>query len=341
MTGMIEQRPRLMWRVGDRVMALGERTLIMGILNCTPDSFSDGGRHGSVEAAVAHGLAMLDENADLLDLGAESTRPGATPVTPEVEQGRLLPVLRGLRRARPEVLLAVDTYHAGTAAEAMAAGAAVVNDVSGLLWDGEMARTLAGAEPRPGVVLMHARGTPASWASLPALAAGEETTLVMRGLAEQLAAAVDAGVDRESVVLDPGFGFGKRGDENMALLARLGGLKKLGRPVLVGLSRKGFLASGGVGRGGTENISAASARSEERLYATIAANVAAVLGGAHVLRVHDVAAGREAAMMGDRLLAAGDARDLGDAGGGTLARIRDFSVGERGFPEQETLRSSR
>ena len=318
----IEPRPRLLWRVGERVVALGERTLIMGILNCTPDSFSDGGRHGSVEAAVAHGLAMLEEGADLLDLGAESTRPGATAVAPEVEQARLLPVLCGVRRGRPDALLAVDTYHATTAAEALRAGADVINDVSGLLWDDLMAGTLARARPRPGVVIMHARGTPTSWATLPALSPGEETALVVAGLAARMAVAEQVGIARESVVLDPGFGFGKRGDENMALLAGLGEMRALGRPVLVGLSRKGFLAhSGKAGREGTTDAAeagaaaASQAASRQRLYATIAANTAAVLGGAHLLRVHDVVAGREAAAVGDRLLAARAGRNgVADAG---------------------------
>lgn len=292
------RRARFLWRAGERVVELGERTLIMGILNCTPDSFADGGRHGTVELAVAHGLRMLDDGADLLDVGAESTRPGATPVTPAMEQERLLPVLRDLRRARPELLMAVDTYHAGTATAAMEAGAAVVNDVSGLLWDPAMAGVLAGAEARPGVVLMHARGTPASWAALPGLAAGEETALVLAGLGAQMAVATEAGLERERIVLDPGFGFGKRGDENVALLARLAALADLGRPLLVGLSRKGFL-------GGAARAGAGGAASEARLYATVAANTAAVLAGAHILRVHDVAAGREAGAMGDRLLLAG------------------------------------
>ena len=303
MTLPLLRRPRFLWRVGERDILLGERTLVMGILNCTPDSFSDGGRHSSVEAAVAHGMAMLEQGADLLDLGAESTRPGATPVTPELEQARLLPVLRHLRRARPEALLAVDTYHATTAVTALAAGADVINDVSGLLWDGAMAHALAAAEPRPGLVLMHARGTPASWAALPPLVAGAETELVRTGLAEQLAVAVAAGLAPESLVLDPGFGFGKRGEENMALLARLGELHGLRRPLLVGLSRKGFLAGARPPRQPDSGPGSA-----ERLYATVAANTAAVLAGAHVLRVHDITAGCEAATMGDRLLAAAGPR---------------------------------
>ncbi len=296
-----------MWRIGDRVLALGERTLLMGILNCTPDSFSDGGRHSTVKDAAAHGLSLLEAGADLLDLGAESTRPGATPVSAELEQHRLLPVLQALRRARPEALLSVDTYHAGTAAAAIADGADVINDVSGLLWDQAMVSTLAAARPQPGVVIMHARGSPASWAQLPPLPDGEETALVVAGLAQQLSLATSAGLDAERVVLDPGFGFGKRGGENIALLARLSALLPLGRPLLIGLSRKGFLAEPrpgdqAVATSGDSAKSDPCANSDQRLHATIAANTAAVLAGAHLLRVHDVAAARASISVADRLL---------------------------------------
>ena len=278
------------------MMALGERTLVMGIVNVTPDSFSDGGRHVSVGAAVAHGLRLLEEGADLLDLGAESTRPGAVALSAEEEQSRLLPVLRELRRVRVEAMLSVDTYHAATAEAALAMGADVVNDVSGLLWDEAMGPVLATARPAPGVVLMHARGRPAEWSRLPALAAGEVLPMVRDGLRERMAAAAAVGIAAESVMLDPGFGFGKRGEENVALLAGMAELHTLGRPLLTGLSRKGFLATGE----GRSN----QAAGEARLHATIAANTAAILAGAHALRVHDVAAARVAAAVGDRVLAA-------------------------------------
>ena len=286
-------RPRYDWRLPRGSVALGERTLLMGIVNVTPDSFSDGGRHVSVEAAVTHGLRLLDEGADLLDVGAESTRPGATALAAEEERARLMPVVRGLRALRPEALLSVDTYHAGTAAAALAAGVDVINDVSGMLWDVAMGATLAAARPAPGVVLMQTRGRPTEWAALPGLAAEEVLPLVLDGLRERLREAKGAGVPIEAVMLDPGFGFGKRGAENFALLAGLAELHALGRPLLIGLSRKGFLAAGD----GKDE-----AASEARLHATIAANTAAVLAGAHVLRVHDVAAGRAAAAVADRVL---------------------------------------
>lgn len=290
-------RPRLNWQLPRGLLQLGERTMLLGILNCTPDSFSDGGRHTSVDDAVRHGLTMLDEGADILDLGAESTRPGASPVEALLEQERLLPVLRRLRQLRPHALLSVDTYHASTASLALAAEADIINDVSGLLWDPAMAPALVKASPTPAVVVMHARGTPLTWRSLPPLPPGQETGLVRTELARQLAVAVAAGIPTEAVVLDPGFGFGKRGDENIALLAHLPVLHALGRPLLVGLSRKGFLASAG------EPIAPGStpALSESRLQATTAAHTAAVLAGAHLVRVHDVAAARAAVSLADRL----------------------------------------
>ena len=288
-------RSRFQWSLPRGPLALGERTLVMGIVNVTPDSFSDGGRYDGTDAAVRHGLRLLDEGADLLDLGAESTRPGAVPLTAGVEQARLLPVLRELRRARPETLLSVDTYHAATARAALALAADVINDVSGLLWDPAMAEALAQARPAPGVVLMHTRGRPVEWASLPALRPEAVVPLVLDGLQECLRAAQAAGIATESIVLDPGFGFGKHGDENVHLLAGFAELHALGRPLLAGLSRKGFLM-------------AADARneavSEARLEATIAGHAAAILAGAHLLRVHDVPAARSAASVGDRLLRA-------------------------------------
>ena len=231
-------RPRLAWQLRERTLALGERTLLMAIVNLTPDSFADDGQFDGPEHAIDRSLALLDEGADILDLGAESTRPGATPLTPEREQERLRPVLGALRAARPDAILSVDTFHASTAAMALELGADVINDVSGLRWDQAMAETLAGAPARPGVVLMHARGTPTTWADLPPLAPEAVPELVCRELAECLSHAVASGIPAECLVLDPGFGFGKRGAENYPLLAHLSDLHRLGRPLLGGLSRK-------------------------------------------------------------------------------------------------------
>ena len=267
----------------------------MGIVNVTPDSFSDSGRFALAETAVRHGLRLLEEGADLLDLGAESTRPGATPMSAADEQSRLLPVLRELRRVRPEALLSVDTYHRATAQAALVAGTDIINDVSGLLWDEAMSESLAQARPAPGVVLMHTRGRPTEWAALPEIEAGEVVPLIVRELRGRLAAGVAAGIATDTILLDPGFGFGKRGEENVALLAGLEMLHRLGRPLLIGLSRKGFLMLPELRN---------EAASEARLEATIAGNTAAILAGAHMLRVHDVPAARSAVSVGDRLLAA-------------------------------------
>ncbi len=269
----------------------------MGILNCTPDSFSDGVPYEAEEEAVRHGLCLLDEGADILDIGAESTRPGARPIAPATEQARLLPVLERLRQLRPDALLSVDTYHATTAGAALAHGADIVNDVSGLRWDRGMGEALTAAGGRPGLVLMHARGTPPTWKDLPALVPGEVSRLVVEELEEQLALAAAVGIAAEQIVVDPGFGFGKRGGENFALLADLATLHRLQRPILIGLSRKGFLAAKEVALADQE----ASARSLERQHATTAAQTAAVLAGAHILRVHEVEAALAAASVGDRL----------------------------------------
>jgi dihydropteroate synthase len=264
---------RFDWQIGGRTLVLGERPLLMAILNLTPDSFSGDGLSGRpLEEVLTHALAQLDAGADILDLGAESTRPGATPLSPAEEQLRLLPALQALRQARPGAVLSVDTYHAATAQAAMKAGADIINDVSGLTWDPAMAATLAASEC--GVVLMHTRGRPSEWATQPRLAEEEVVPAVLRELRAQLERAVAAGIAPERIVLDPGFGFGKRGViENFALLKGLAELQALGRPLLAGLSRKSFL-------------SPPDASLAERDAATAVANRAAVKAGASILRVH-------------------------------------------------------
>ena len=190
------------WRLRTRTLELGRRTLIMGVVNVTPDSFSDGGRFFNPRAAIAHALALLDEGAHLIDLGAESTRPGsraggaagselAPAVSAEEEQARLLPVLEGILRARPQAIVSVDTYKAATARAALAAGAEIVNDVSGFAWDPEMAAVCASF--KPGVVLMHTRGRPEEWSIQPQLEPDELLALVRTGLSASLAAAAQAG----------------------------------------------------------------------------------------------------------------------------------------------------
>jgi dihydropteroate synthase len=285
-------RARFDWRLRTRTLALGERTLLMAIVNITPDSFSGDGL-ASVDAAVRAALERLDGGADIVDLGAESTRPGSEPLSADAEQQRLLPVLEAVLRERPEAIISVDTYHAATAHAAVRAGAEIINDVSGLLWDEAMAATVA--ETRAGLVLMHTRGRPTEWPSQPPLAAADVVPLVLEGLRERLAVARAAGIAEESILLDPGFGFGKRGAENFALLAGFTRLNELHRPLLAGLSRKGFLGD-----------AVARVKAPSRTHATMAANVAAIIAGAHVVRVHDLQEAREAAAIADSILAGTD-----------------------------------
>jgi dihydropteroate synthase len=303
-------RPRFLWRLRTRTLALGERTLLMGILNVTPDSFSDGGQFISAESALRHALALLDQGADLLDLGGESTRPGAAPITPAEEQARVLPVLRAILAARPDTIVSIDTYHAETAHLAVEAGAEIVNDVSGHLWDPAMSAICAALAC--GAILMHTRGRPQEWRTLPPLAPGDVPPLVLHGLESRAQAALAAGIDRERLVLDPGFGFGKAFDENYPLLAHLDALHALGFPILAGVSRKGFLART-LANSRPANLAAPQpALSSSKGFAseawessqpTTIANTAAILAGAHILRVHDIAPARQAATIADCILA--------------------------------------
>ena len=290
------RRPRATWKLRTRALELGERTLLMGVLNVTPDSFSDGGTFLSTEAAAERALAMLDEGADILDIGGESTRPGSDPVSAQQELDRILPVMERVLRAHPACVISVDTYKAATARAAVRAGAEIVNDVSGLAWDEEVAA--ACAELHCGIVLMHTRGRPPEWKTQPRLRPEQLLPLVRDGLARSLGQALAAGVERERIVLDPGFGFGKVGGENYPLLARLEELLALGQPLLAGLSRKSFLGRTAAGPG-----AGAALPVHERLNATLAGSVAAILAGASVVRVHDVRPAVEAARIADAILA--------------------------------------
>lgn len=301
-------RKVLSWRLRTRTLELGARTLVMGVVNITPDSFSDGGLFLDPLAAVAHTLRLLDEGADLIDLGAESTRPGSgagsaagsksAPVVGDAEeQARLLPVIEGILAARPGTILSVDTYKAATARAALAAGVEIVNDVSGFNWDAEMARVCA--EFGAGVVLMHTRGRPAEWRTQPCLPADALLETVRTGLEASLALAGDAGIPADAIVLDPGYGFGKRFEQNYALLARQADLLSLGRPLLAGVSRKSFLGHTLAPMYGGE-----PAPPQKRETASLAAMVAAILCGASIVRVHSVRPAVEAALVADAVLAA-------------------------------------
>jgi dihydropteroate synthase len=298
-------RRKFDWRLRTRSLALGPRTLIMGILNATPDSFSDGGQFLDPRAALTHALQMLDDGADILDLGGESTRPNSTPITPAEEQSRVLPILRAILAARPDTILSIDTYHAETARLAIDSGAEIVNDVSGLLWDDAMAA--ACAELACGTILMHTRGRPHEWRTLPALALDDVVPLVLRELRVRADAALATGIRHAAIVLDPGFGFGKSFDENFPLLAQFDALHALNFPLLTGLSRKGFLRRTLAENSPAEPTKKSGAPhldSEMWVSANTAANTAAILAGAHILRVHDVRPARQAAAIADRILTA-------------------------------------
>ncbi|MDW7761854.1 MAG: dihydropteroate synthase [Acidobacteriota bacterium] len=264
-------------RLSNGNLSFGGRALVMGILNVTPDSFSDGGIYLDKDKAVARGLDMAAEGADILDIGGESSRPGSLPVSAEVEIERVVPVIRALRR-EIDLPLSIDTTKAAVARAAFEAGAGIVNDISALRFDPDMAATAArfGAA----VILMHMQGTPQTMQDAPHY---EDVLGEVRGfLKDRIHAAVEAGLPEESLAVDPGIGFGKRLEDNLALIDGLDAFLDLGRPVCVGVSRKAFI-------GRILDLPAS-----DRLEGTIAAAVLCADRGAHILRVHDVGAVRRA-----------------------------------------------
>lgn len=271
------------------VLVLGERTLVMGVLNVTPDSFSDGGHFLETEKAVKHALEMQRAGADLIDVGGESARPGAIGISAEEELRRILPVLRGLRR-RLRIPISVDTCKVEVAQMALAAGAEMINDISGLRADPELARVAKrGGVP---LVLMHIRGTPKTMQQLkPAKNIWRE---VERGLRWSVERALKAGVRRGQLLIDPGIGFGKTVTQNYELLCRLDRLQKFKLPILIGTSRKSFIGK-----------VLGSAPPEQRLFGTAAAVAASILAGAHIVRVHDVAEMVQVVRVADAVLRAG------------------------------------
>lgn len=288
-------RPIFHWNLGSRTVELGRRTLIMGIVNVTPDSFSDGGLYLDAEKAVAHAQQLLANGAALIDVGGESTRPGLGATVPEEEERRrVLPVIRELKQRHPDAILSVDTYKASVARAAVEAGAEIVNDVSGFRWDPKMAKTLA--ELKVGAVLMHTRGRPDEWRALPPI--GDPVLIVKRDLSQWAEAATLAGIKRDRLALDPGFGFGKRFEENYPLLAHLNDLQQIGYPLVAGTSRKSFI-------GRTMAREGKDAPMDERLHGTLATETALILKGAHIVRTHEVRSAVEAAKVADAIVAAG------------------------------------
>jgi dihydropteroate synthase len=298
------------WSLRSQSLQLGKRTLVMGVINVTPDSFSDAGEHYDRERAVEYGLQLLQNGADIIDVGGESTRPGAKVLAPESnsnnnsasdrqdakkhqvseseELNRVVPVIATLKQKRPQAVISVDTYKANVARAAIEAGAEIVNDVSGFRWDARMPKTLA--DLKCGAVLMHMRGRPEEWRNLPPVA--DVVLLVKRELRAWADAAQIAGVKRERMVLDPGFGFGKSFQENYPLLKRFDELHELRYPLLAGVSRKSFIGRA-LARNGKD------APVAERVYGTVAAETALILKGAHIIRTHDVRACVDAVRMAD------------------------------------------
>jgi dihydropteroate synthase len=289
-------RRRFRLRLKSRTLVLGERTLVMGVLNVTPDSFSDGGLYLDTQSAVAHAFAMERAGADLIDIGAESTRPGSLPVQPAVQISRIMPVLKELR-GQLRIPISVDTQSAEVAAFAADSGAQILNDVSALRSEPELAKVAA--RHRLALILMHMRGTPATMQRAPF--ARDAMRDVVASLRRAVRAARAVGVSKDRILLDPGFGFGKRHAQNFELLARLPELARLGFPIVIGPSRKSSIGWAQLGE--TPSAKKEAPPVTERLWGTAAAVTAAILGGAHIVRVHDVAEMAQVARVADAVLA--------------------------------------
>jgi dihydropteroate synthase len=274
----------MIWRARDRSLTFERQALLMAVLNVTPDSFSDGGAFFEPESAVRQARRLITEGATIIDVGGESTRPGSDPVPLEEELRRVIPVIRRLRREFPEVVLSIDTYKAETARQAIEAGADIVNDITALCGDSQMAQIVK--ETGAGLVLMHMQGSPKTMQVAPYYQ--DVVAEVTSFLAERRAFACSCGVQFDRIALDPGFGFGKRDQDNVRLIQRLDTIVALGSPTVVGISRKSTLAR----LSGEPQLPFS-----ERLWPTVAATCILRLGGAQVLRVHDVKANLEALRM--------------------------------------------
>ncbi len=280
-------RKRYVWKLRERELQLGDRTLLVGILNVTPDSFSDGGRFNDPDRAFARALEIEEQGADIIDIGGESTQPGSARVSEAEEKRRLIPVLKRLR-GKLGIPISVDTYKSAVAENAMEMGAEIINDPSGLTFDPQLPRVVSNRNA--GLILNHMRGAPESWSKLPPMK--DPVGTVRAELEAAVHRATRGGVERNRIVIDPGIGFGKRGEQNAQLLARLDLLAAIDVPILVGPSRKQFLKQ-------------ATEKATE--FATAAAVTAAIFGGAHLVRVHDVEAMLPVVKVADEIVrAAGD-----------------------------------
>jgi dihydropteroate synthase len=307
----MESRPKFELHIGQRKVVLGERTLIMGVVNVTPDSFSDGGLYLDPDKAIAHGVELACQGADWLDVGGESTRPGSRAIPAEEELRRVLPVIRGLHRKLRSVPISIDTTKAAVAEQALGAGASIVNDVSGLRFDPRLAEVAR--RFRAPLILMHMRGRPGTMQQEPF--ARDIWRSLRDGFERSIRRARAAGVPRSQLVLDPGLGFGKTRRQNFEILAHLGRLRRFGLPILVGTSRKSFVQAVVAGEGlrparATRRLrqrwpliqTAGAPDGVSLLTGDAAAVAASILAGAHIVRVHDVGSILPAVRIADALL---------------------------------------
>jgi dihydropteroate synthase len=276
-----DSRRASVWQLRTRTLSLGNQPLLMGILNVTPDSFSDGGEFFGPSTAIEQGLKLLDEGATILDIGGESTRPYSTPVTPQEELSRVLPVIEALHRARPDAILSIDTSKAAVARAAIAAGAEIINDVTGLTGDPEM--IAVAKETQAGVCAMHMQGTPQTMQDNPIYT---DIVVEIHGyLRQRRDALLAAGIEKGRICLDPGIGFGKTHEHNATLMANCHRFHDLGQPLLVGHSRKGFIGK------------LLGDKEAPRLFGTLGSALALAVQGVQIIRVHDIRPLREALIL--------------------------------------------
>ena len=275
-------RKNYYWKLKQRELRLGERTLLMGVLNITPDSFSDGGKYADPDRAFARAIELEEQGADIVDVGAESTRPGSARISVAEEMRRLIPVLKRLK-GQLSVPISVDTYKAEVAERALELGVEIINDPSGLTFEPQLARMVSNHDA--GLVINHMRGRPETWTKLGPMP--DPMATIVRDLDAAVSRARNVGIDHTRMVIDPGIGFGKRREQNSLILGHLSELASLDLPILAGPSRKSFLSHD---------------TAEETKFATAAAVAACVLGGAHIVRVHDVREMRAAADVADEIL---------------------------------------
>lgn len=272
-------------QLGNRNLSLGERTLIMGILNVTPDSFSDGGRFANRDSAVLHAFEMIEDGADIIDIGGESTRPGADTVSADDELGRVLPVIKSIR-AKSDIPISIDTYKSRIAREALDAGADIINDISGCRFDPEMPKLAA--EKNAPVVVMHIKGTPKDMQKNPEYR--DVVAEIKDYLSQSIELLTEAGLSREQIIIDPGIGFGKTTGHNLTIMKRLEEFAELDRPILMGASRKSVIGN------------VLDLPSDKRIFGTAACVTANIMRGTHIVRVHDVGEMRQVVRMVDAII---------------------------------------